>query len=491
MHANRSAPDPLDVVIIGAGFGGLGLGIRLDKAGISNFLILDKGHDVGGTWRDNHYPGAACDVPSHLYSFSFEPKADWRCRYAGQAEILEYMQHCVRKYQLGTRLRLGREVSRAEFDAASGLWRVICSNGELFSARCLVSACGQLNRPIYPQIDGRDSFAGPAFHSACWQHEVDLQGKRVAVIGTGASAIQFVPPVAEQAAELLLFQRSAAYVISKDDAPYSPQNQRLFQRLPILLKLSRSWHYLTHEIRALAFIRFPGLMKLLEKGFHAHLRQGVSNPEKRRLLVPDYPMGCKRMLISDDFYPAIDQDKVKLVTEQISRITAEGIETASGQCHHVDVIIYGTGFAASDFLAPMQIIGLHGSELNQAWQSGAEAYKGISVSGFPNLFLLYGPNTNLGHNSIIYMLESQFNYVIDCIDRLQRHALRYMDVKSARQNNYNQELQKALGKTIWSRGCHSWYQTAEGKHTNNWPGYTFSYRHLTRHPTWTDYDFTG
>ena len=472
MPNNKQQEAPLSALIIGAGFGGIGLAIRLDKVGISDFLILEKAGDVGGTWRDNSYPGAACDVPSHLYSFSFEPRAEWSSRYSPQAEIHDYIRHCARKYHLYPRIAFDTEVSQAQFDEQSGLWHVTTSDGREYRARSLVTACGQLNRPIYPSIPGLDSFNGEAFHSARWRHDIDLKGKQVAVIGTGASAIQFVPQIAPEVSKLMLFQRSAPYVIAKADRRYGKREQALLRRFPVLQKLSRSGHYLTHEMRALAFISFPSLMKVMEGSFRKHLEKGVSDPQKRAQLVPDYPMGCKRMLISNDFFPAVDRTNVELITTDIEAITPDGIKTKDGQEHRADVMIFGTGFAATDFLAPMTIKGRGGHDLNETWRAGAEAYKGISISGFPNLFVLYGPNTNLGHSSIIYMLESQFNYVVSCMQTLARRGLRFIDVKP----------------DVQSRGCDSWYQTAEGKQTNNWPGYTFSYRRLTRNPELNDYE---
>ncbi|GGC91608.1 flavin-containing monooxygenase [Halopseudomonas salina] len=488
MHNNKQQEAPLSALIIGAGFGGTGLAIRLDKVGISDFLILEKAGDVGGTWRDNSYPGAACDVPSHLYSFSFEPRAEWSSRYSPQAEIHDYIRHCARKYHLYPRIKFDTEVSQARFDEDTGLWHVTTTDGREYQARALITACGQLNRPIYPSIPGLDSFNGEAFHSARWRHDIDLQDKQVAVIGTGASAIQFVPQIAPKVSKLMLFQRSAPYVIAKSDRRYGKREQALLRRFPTLQKLSRSGHYLTHEMRALAFISFPSLMKMMEGSFRKHLEKGVSNPQKRAQLVPDYPMGCKRMLISNDFFPAVDRDNVELITTGIDAITPDGIQTDDGQEHRADVLIFGTGFAATDFLAPMTIQGRGGHDLNEAWQAGAEAYKGISVSGFPNLFMLYGPNTNLGHSSIIYMLESQFNYVISCLQTLARRGLRFIDVKPEVQTAFNTLIQDDISTTIWSRGCNSWYQTAEGKQTNNWPGYTFNYRRLTRTPELNDYE---
>ncbi|MEH6563805.1 MAG: NAD(P)/FAD-dependent oxidoreductase [Halopseudomonas sp.] len=486
-NPNASA-QVLSAIIVGSGFGGIGMAIQLDQAGISDYLIIEKAEEVGGTWRDNHYPGAGCDVPSHLYSYSFEPRTDWPHKYARQPEIHSYIQHCVRKYHLQTRLRLGCELSNAEFDAATGVWQLTTAAGETLRCRALITACGQLNRPLMPSLEGIDSFAGPAFHSARWRSDIDLTGKRVAVIGTGASAIQFVPQIVPQVARLELFQRSAPYVIPKDDCEYDARKRARLQRFGWLHQLDRAWQYCTHEVRALGFVYFPSLVKQTEKSALSHMRKHISDPQKRAALTPDYPMGCKRILISNNYYPALAQDKVSLVTDAIDCVVPEGIKTRDGQVHPADVIIYGTGFAATEFLAPMRITGLHGLDLNQAWQQGAEAYKGISVSGFPNLFMLYGPNTNLGHNSIIYMLESQYRYVVQCLQTLQRRRLRYLDVQPQAQSRYNQHLQRQAKRTVWAQGCNSWYLTAEGKQTVNWPGFTFVYRFKTRKPELSDYD---
>ncbi|MBD9628602.1 flavin-containing monooxygenase [Pseudomonas sp. PDM19] len=476
------------VLIIGAGFAGLGLAIRLQQAGIQDFLILEKAADVGGCWRENVYPGAACDVPSHLYSFSFEPKADWSRKFAPQAEILDYARHCADKYRLRERIRFNCEVREASFDEAAGEWRVTCADGEELRAQSLVCALGQLSRPLIPKLPGIERFQGKAFHSAQWDHGAPLEGKRVAVVGTGASAIQFVPQIAPKVAELLLFQRSAAYVIPKPDRPYADWERRIKSRLPWLQRLDRGLKYIQHEARALAFTVFPPMMKIMRISFHLHMRKSISDPQLRARLEPDYPMGCKRILISNDYYPALARSNVKLVDTGIREVTEDAIVTRDGVRHPVDTIIYGTGFAATEFLAPMQITGLAGRELNQAWSDGAEAYKGISVSGFPNFFILYGPNTNLGHNSIIYMLESQFPYVLGCLQRIQREGLKYLDLKPQAQQGFNRQLQHDLRHTIWERGCSSWYKTASGRNTVNWPGFTFRYRQQTRQPEFADYD---
>jgi len=489
MHSTGSdAKATLHTIIIGSGFAGIGMAVALKKAGVGDFLILEKQNDVGGVWRDNTYPGAACDVPSHLYSYSFEPKTDWSRKFAPQAEIVAYIQHCVDKHQLADKIRCHTEVASDEFEPASGLWRVIGKDGEHYLAQALVSACGQLNQPAYPRIPGLESFAGEAFHSARWNHAYDLAGKRVAVIGTGASAIQFVPEIVPKVQHLTLFQRSAAYVISKPDRAYKRWELALLRRWPWLQQIDRGLKYVQHEVRALAFIHFPVLMKLFQFSFQRHLAAAIADPERQRQLQPDYPLGCKRILISNNYFPALAQGNVEIVNQAIQSITPLGVVTADGREHPVDALIYGTGFAATDFLAPMQIKGLDGVELNQAWRDGAEAYKGISVNGFPNLFLLYGPNTNLGHNSILYMLESQFAYVLNCLDALQQQGLRYMDVKPQVQQRFNQHLQQVIRHSIWEQGCTSWYKNAAGKNTNNWPGFTFTYRQQTRHLELADYD---
>ncbi|MDB4966793.1 MAG: putative monooxygenase [Myxococcales bacterium] len=470
------------VAIIGAGFGGLGMAIALRRAGDDDFVILEKGDDVGGCWRENSYPGAACDVPSHLYSFSFEPKFDWSRRYAPQAEIFAYLRHCADKYGLRPHIRFGTEVRAADFDATEGRWRITTGGGEVISARALVSACGQLSRPALPRLDGLETFGGVTFHSARWNHDYELTGKRVAVVGTGASAVQFVPEIVPRVAQLSLFQRSAPYVIPKPDRVYGAISRALLGRVPGLLALSRGRVYARNEARGLALLQFPSLLRLYVTLFRRHLARNISDPRLRARLTPDYPMGCKRILISNDYYPALAQPHVEVVTEEIERVVPRGIVTRDGRTRAVDAIIFGTGFTATQFLAPMAVRGLGGRLLDEAWRAGAEAYLGMTVSGFPNLFLLYGPNTNLGHNSIVYMLESQIAYVMQCLQALDAQELRYLDVRADVQHSFNEALQEQLERSVWASGCTSWYQTADGKQTNNWPGFTFTYRRRTRRP---------
>ncbi len=475
------------VAIIGAGFGGLGMAIELKKRGRHSLVILEKADQVGGAWRDNTYPGAACDVPSHLYSFSFARKFDWSRRFAPQAEILDYLKRCARDHDLERHLRLGTEVRAARFDEDAGLWRIETDQGEL-TARALITATGQLNRPAWPRVPGLERFQGPVFHSARWDHGVDLAGKTVAVVGTGASAIQFVPEVAKQARQVKLFQRSAAYVIPKPDRPYSPLEQRLMARLPWLQTLDRARVYAQNETRVLGFTALQGVMKVYQWLFQRYLRRTISDPALREKLTPDYPMGCKRILISNDYFQAIERFGIEVRTGGVAAVDETGLVDADGQHHDADVLIFGTGFQATDFLAPMTIRGRQGRDLNEAWRDGAEAYLGITVHGFPNLFMLYGPNTNLGHNSIVYMLESQIAYVLSALEEMERPGVGGLEVNAEVQDRFNRDIQTRLRDSVWGQGCDSWYKTESGTNTNNWPGFTFRYRRRTRRLDPRDYE---
>lgn len=480
---------PQTILIIGTGFGGLGLAIRLKQAGIDDFVLLEKADSVGGTWRDNTYPGAACDVQSHLYSYSFAPKHDWTRKFAGQSEIESYIQQCVSDYQLESHIRFGQEVARAEYDEKLARWFVHTTDGEQYRCALLVSAVGQLNQPAYPSISGQDQFAGISLHSARWDHAVDFAGQRVAVIGTGASAIQFVPELVPQVKQLTLLQRSAPWVIPKPDRLFAKIEQRLFKAVPWYDKFYRKSLYWLNESRAIGFTRFSKALKLMEWVSLRAMRKAVKDSDKRAKLTPDYPAGCKRILISDDYYPALAKEHVGIVTEPIAEITPNGVRTADGQEHPADILVYGTGFKTTQFLVPMEVTGLHGQSLNQAWQDGAEAFKGMTVHGFPNFFMLYGPNTNLAHSSIIFMLESQFNYILSAIQQLYGSTYRGLMPKAAVQSQHNDHLQKRLENTVWNAGCESWYKTASGKNTNNWPGFTFSYRLATRQLDANNYEW--
>lgn len=475
------------IAIIGTGFGGLCMAMQLVRAGIRSFTLFEKAATVGGTWRDNVYPGAACDVQSHLYSYSFEPRSDWSRKFGNQAEIRQYLEDCAAKYGLFEHIRFNTEIAGAVFDEAGQNWCLDVVDGENECFDGLVTACGQLNRPALPNIPGREGFAGPSFHSARWDHDVALDGKRIGVVGTGASAIQFVPQIVERAARLSLFQRSGAWVLSKPDRAFKRFEKTLFARFPVLDRVYRSLIYWKNESRALAFTRFGFLLESFAWMARFQAWRNVGDVDKRRRLIPDYKVGCKRILLASDWYPAIDRDNLDLVTDAIDHIEREGVVTADGRHHPVDVLIYGTGFQAADFLAPMTITGRDNVDLEEIWRDGAEAYKGISVSGFPNLFMLYGPNTNLAHSSIVFMLESQVRYVMQCIAALRDPRIAVMDVRADSQRDYNRELQQRLGKTVWAAGCNSWYVNASGKQTVNWPDFTFAFRRMTARLTLDDY----
>lgn len=484
-----SQQESAKVVIIGTGFGGIGMAIQLKKAGIDDFIILEKAQGVGGTWRDNTYPGAACDVQSHLYSFSFEPNSGWSRKFGGQPEIRAYIEHCVAKYGLAEHIRFGQCVEAASFDAATARWLVSCESGVVFHAQSLVTATGQLNQPAWPSLTGLDQFAGKLFHSSRWDHDYDLSDKTVAVIGTGASAIQFVPKIVPQVKKLTLFQRSGAWVIDKPDRPFKGWETSLFTHSKLADRAYRGLIYAKNESRALAFTRFGRLLDVMAWRSKWLMKKHIQDADKRRRLLPDYKIGCKRILMSNEWFPAIGRDNLDLVTDNIERVEADAIVTRDGRRFPVDAIILGTGFKSTDFLTPMTFTGLDGQDLNAAWRDGAEAYKGTSVAGFPNLFMLYGPNTNLSHNSIIYMLESQFRYVTNYLRRLERDNLGYMDVKPARQAAFNRKLQDSLTGSVWTQ-CRSWYVNDTGKITNNWPGFTFQFRHITSQLKAADYHAT-
>ena len=475
------------VAIVGAGFGGIGLGIKLRQAGIESFTIFEKAGGVGGVWRDNCYPGLTCDVPSHLYQFSFEPNHDWTRRFPQRDEILAYLERLTDKHGLREHMRFATEVASADFDEERACWVLRLVGGEEFEADVLVTATGQLSRPSFPRIPGLDRFGGELFHSARWNHDYDMRGKRVGAIGTGASAVQYVPEIAPLVERLHLFQRTPGWVIPKPDRPYRPREKALFRRVPAIVALSRRLTFMRFELFTLAMTRAYWLLRLYELGYERRLRREIPDPELRRRLVPNYPMGCKRVLISNDYLPALARPNVEVVTEDIREVTEAGVVTADGRTREVDCIVLGTGFQANEFLAPMAIRGRAGADLDDVWRDGAEAYLGLAISGFPNMFMLYGPNTNLGAGSIITMLESQIGFVVEAVRDLQRTGARWMDVRGDVQSAFNQEVQERLTDSVWTAGCNSWYRTESGRVTNNWAGFVTEYRRRTRRPDPSDF----
>lgn len=470
-----------DILIIGAGFAGIGMGIRLRAEGRQDFLILDREEAVGGTWQINTYPGCACDVPSHLYSYSFEPNPSWSRMFSPQAEIRRYLHHCRDKYQLQPHLRMRRTVDQARFDEQRGRWLLHTECGERYEARILVSAIGGLDVPAWPDIPGLQSFEGPMFHSQGWDHSQDLSDKRIAVIGTGASAIQFVPQIQPKADHVHLFQRTAPWVLPKPDRRISDFEHRLFRRWPAVQRLYRRWIYWLLESRVTGFVLQPALLKLAELGGRLHIRKHIKNPELRKKLTPSFRLGCKRVLIANDYYPALAQANVSVETAGIAEINPAGIRTKDDRQIDADVIILGTGFKATEPLKRGMIFGLGGTDIVDAWEGSLEAYKGTTVTGFPNLFMLNGPNTGLGHSSVIFTIESQLEYIMGALRHLDQQQLQWLNVKQDVQQRYNEWLQKKMARTIWERGgCSSWYQDARGRNVALWPGSTFGFRRMLR-----------
>lgn len=477
------------VAVIGAGYGGIAMGARLRQAGLETFTIYEQADGIGGTWRDNTYPGAACDVPSHLYSLSFAPKPDWSRTFPTQPEILDYLEGVVDDLGLRPHLRLGASLTEARWIEPTASWRLGFADGATAEAEVLVIATGQLHRPAIPAIDGLDDFAGTAFHSARWAHDHELVGARVGVVGIGASAIQFVPPVAEQAERTTLFQRSTNYVAPKRDAATPLGRQLLFAAFPELQRLYRWSIWLRFEARWVVFRRGSRLGRLMERAFRRELAELVSDDLPASALIPDTPIGCRRILISNEWYPTLRRPDVEVVTDPIARVEPEAVVTVDGRRHEVDTLIFGTGFESTGFLAPIRVVGRDGASLHDRWVDGAEAHLGIVVHGFPNLFLLYGPNTNLGHNSIVFMLERQVAYALTCIRRLVESGGGSLDVRAAVQRRSTAAVQRALAGSVWAEACSSWYKTASGRITNNWPGPTVQYWWQTAVPQPAAFDW--
>ncbi|WP_433661630.1 flavin-containing monooxygenase [Nocardia sp. CA-128927] len=476
------------IIIVGAGFAGLGVALELRRAGLDSFTILERAADLGGVWRENTYPGAACDVPSPLYSWSFEPKSDWPRRFSEQRDIHEYMRGVAEKHDLTWFIRFGTEVTDAEFDEQTGRWTVTTADGARLTADIFVPAVGQLSRPAMPNIPGIDTFAGPAFHSAEWDHTVDLTGKRVACIGTGASAIQYIPRIQPAAAHLTLFQRSAAWVLPKFDTEYSSKHKAVFKYLPPTRLAERFAIWSLFEVLALALTDIPAMKTPVVALADRHRAKQVPDAELREKLTPDYAAGCKRGLFSNEYFPALAQPNVTVETTAIEAITPTGIRTADGVEHAVDVIVYGTGFKGTEFLAPMNIYGVGGRKLADVWgDEGARAFLGLSVPNFPNLFMMYGPNTNVGSGSIIYMLESQARYIRQVVQYLTDRPGRYLAARANAEQHWDDWLQRRLKDTPWNF-CSSWYRNAAGRITNNWPGATVLYRWKTKAFDLADYD---
>lgn len=478
--------DEKGFLIIGAGFGGVAMALELVRAGHHDVLIVERGSDVGGVWRDNTYPGAGCDVPSPYYSLSYEPSPDWPRRYSQQPDILAYIERLVDEYGLRGRIRFGAGVTAAAFDEEAARWTVELSDGSEIRARFLVPATGQLSVPALPRIEGVDEFAGPAFHSARWRHDVDLGGAHVAVIGTGASAVQFIPQLQSEAAHVTVFQRSAPYLLPRMDRVYGPRHHRTFRALPFTLAAERLFWWSFAELWTLQMKGNRAVDALFRAWSAVHRRRSVRDRALRAAITPDYPMGCKRVLFSSDYYPAVAESNVTIQTAGIERIEPEGVRTVDGRLHAADVLVHGTGFAAQDFLDGIDVRGLGGRRLADHWADGARAYLGIAVPGFPNLLLMYGPNTNLGSGSILFMLERQATYIRRLAEQADAAGIDAVDVRADVEADYDADVQQRLSRSAWA-GCTSWYRSATGRIVSNWPDTVSAYRRITARVSLDDY----
>jgi cation diffusion facilitator CzcD-associated flavoprotein CzcO len=466
------------IAIVGAGFSGIGLAIQIRRAGIDDFVILERSAGVGGVWRANTYPGCQCDVPSHLYSFSFAPKHDWSRYFAPQAEIWAYLEDCTNRFGVRPHLRSHTTVHEARWDDVEQLWRVETSAGSI-TADVLVAAVGGLSEPSVPSIPGLERFEGVMFHSADWRHDHDLTGEAVAVVGTGASAIQFVPEIQPVVGRLTIFQRTPSWVVPRFDAPIGRRARERYRRHPWLQRLVRRAIYWSRELLVPGFARTGGPLRVTALLARRHLRRQVPDERLRAMLTPEYSVGCKRILLSDTWYPAIQQPNVEVVSTPIAEVRSRSIVTTDGAEYLADTIVLGTGFRVTTHPAFDVIRDGGGRSLGEVWrEAGMAAYKGTAVAGFPNLFIMTGPNTGLGHTSMIFMMESQFAYVVDAVRRLESAAA---DPLPEAQRAYNDRLQAALAKTVWNTGgCASWYLDAHGRNTTLWPGYTWQFRLATR-----------
>lgn len=463
-----------DVAIVGAGFGGLGVGIALEKKKI-DYVIFEGEPDVGGSWRTNTYPGCACDVPSHLYSYSFEPNPDWPEAFSKQEDIRKYIEHCANKYDLRKNIRFNTKVTSCDFDEGRGIWRVSADDGSVTEARVLVPATGALSHPRWPEISDMKSFRGRSVHSARWDPELDLKGKRVGVIGSGASAIQIVPSIAPEVEDLYVFQRTPSWVMPRNNRKYTKKEHKRWRRFPLTQTAERLKLYWTMESALPAIMWYPPALKAGEILHKRALKKAIKDPELRRKLTPTYKVGCKRTLVSDDWFPAFARDNVHLVTEGIEKITPTGIKTADGKIHKCDVIIYATGYEIGAPAYPFEIRGIGGQSLTEYWGEHRRAYYGMSVAHFPNMLLIMGPNTGPGHTSVLIYQEAQYDYVARYTERLLKKGARYFDVSEEAQDEQFQQFQDRMKNSSWLSGCQSWYLNDDGTNSTMWPGFSFEY----------------
>ncbi|GGX77697.1 flavin-containing monooxygenase [Streptomyces hiroshimensis] len=475
------------VAVIGSGFGGLGAAVRLRREGITDFVVLERADSVGGTWRDNTYPGCACDVPSHLYSFSFAPNPAWPRSFSGQPHIRAYLEHVTDTFGLRPHLRFNSEVQQLRWDPEALHWEVVTAAGD-YTADVVVSATGPLSDPRIPDVPGLDSFPGKVFHSSRWDHDYDLRGKRVAMIGTGASAIQIVPAVQPEAGRLTLFQRTPPWVLPRFDRPVSAAERYLHTRLPATAALRRGVLWGIRELQVSNFTKRPERMRLVEKLSLTHLRRAVADPALRARLTPDYRIGCKRILLSNDYYPALTRPNVDLVSAGLTAIRGSTLVAADGTETEADAIVFGTGFRVTDMPIGERVTGADGRTLAEHWKGGMAALRGASAAGFPNLLFVIGPNTGLGNSSMILIIESQLNYLADFMRQLDTLGGKAaLDARPSAVNAWNRGLQRRMERTVWNAGCQSWYLDEHGRNTVVWPGTTAEFRRVTRRVDLAEY----
>jgi cation diffusion facilitator CzcD-associated flavoprotein CzcO len=471
------APQHRKIVIVGAGFSGIGMAIRLKQSGTDDFVILERAPDVGGAWHFNTYPGCRCDVPSHLYSFSFAPNPNWSNTYSPQPEIRDYLRRCAEEFGIRSHILTDVEVQGSAWNRDDQCWKIDTILGT-FTARVLISGMGPLTEPKLPAVPGIESFEGKTMHSAQWDHTYELRGKRVASIGTGASAIQYVPSVQEQVEKLYVFQRTAPWIMPHGSRPISARERSVFQRVPVVQKLIREGVYWSKEALVLGFVKQPRLMGALERLSSFHMRRQVPDPGLQAKLAPDYSLGCKRILPSNDWYPALQQPNVELVSGGLQEVRASSVVDSNGRDYEVDAIIFGTGFHVADPPVADHVRGSEGRLMREVWEGTPRAYLGTSVPDFPNLFLLLGPNTGLGHSSMVYMIETQIEHVLQAIQAMDSHGASTIEVRPDVYEHFNQAVDARMRGTVWETGCSSFYQDATGRNGVLWPDWTWRFRRL-------------
>jgi cation diffusion facilitator CzcD-associated flavoprotein CzcO len=466
------------VAIVGGGLGGVGAAAQLIRAGYEDVTVFERSERLGGVWNANTYPGAACDVPSHLYEFSFHPNPDWTRKFAPQEEIRGYVDAVADAYGVRSRVRTGVEVTRAAWDDGRAVW-VLETNEGVHEAAILLPACGQLTTPQIPNLPGTDTFEGDTFHTAQWRHDVDLTGKRVVVVGSGCSAVQVVPAIQPRVAQLTVFQRSPGWTLPKKDRAYSDRARNRFSRFPVIQRLHRAWLSLYMDVGALAMTRSRWLLAPFRVEGRHHIRRGIKDPALRKAVTPSEELGCKRIMLSDDWYPALAEPNVELVTSAVTGLTRRGVLDADGREHEAEVVVWATGFRAHDFVAPMEIVGAGGRRLRDAWADVPRAYLGLSVPDFPNMFLIYGPNTNGGTGSVVVTIESNLRHVTAALRELDRRVADRVEVARPVADTFDGELRAALQDTVWHTGCENWYLDAQGNNPNQWPWLLSTYRRRT------------